>query len=370
MPVATVVLCTVLAAGAFGQPASERDRRNELDSIRARTVELRDELAEIESVGTGVEAELRRLELEVRIQRQMVIEATAERALAEEALSLSAQRVEELESATTEARQRLSSRIVALYRAAPADWIRGLLAVEGPTDLLLYLRTLRFLARRDARLLSSYLEERADLAVERDRLESRTREVEKSIRRERARLNELALARRKQGLVAQALAKERERLAGEAAALSDKERKLALLIAVLADPDEDSMSGAPIQDFRGVLDWPLEGIVSVPFGPRYEARYGTGVPHNGIQIVPGGGGEVRAVFPGVVIFASVFEGFGPTVVVHHHRRVFSLHAGLDELRVVKNDVVVLGRLLGRATSPLYFEIRVENRPQDPMDWLR
>lgn len=360
----------------LGAPASSErsdpagDRRLELEQIRARVGSLRAELAELDQVGLSVEAELARLDLELRLQRQMVAEAAAERELTEESLRQSIANVEALEIALAEARTRLAGRVLALYRETPTKWLRGLAAVREPADLFLYLRTLRFLARRDARALPVYLEQREALAAERDRLELRREAVSQLAERERSRLAQLAKARRRQRLVALALDKERDRLKTAAASLDDKESKLALLIAVLADPEEAPMAEAPIQEFRGALDWPVEGTVTVPFGPRHELRYGTAVPHNGIQIEPSGARDVRAVFPGVVIFASSFEGFGPTVVVHHRDKVFTLYAGLDGLEVAKNDVVPLGQVLGAASETLYFAIRVENRPEDPIGWLR
>jgi septal ring factor EnvC (AmiA/AmiB activator) len=95
------------------------------------------------------------------------------------------------------------------------------------------------------------------------------------------------------------------------------------------------------------------------------------VPHNGIEIAPErGGAAVQAVYPGKVLYAAPFQGYGPTVVVHHAGRVFTLYAGLGELRVGEGDVLELGDPVGTAAGPLYFEIRSENLPEDPERWLR
>lgn len=354
-----VAAAVVLGAGfcvadsASAQPVAQSGRSEALDGIRARVAELEGELVELGRAETSIEAELRRLELEYRLQSQLVAEAVAEREVAEEALRLSTDRVGALELATAETRARLAARIMALYRAAPSDLLRGFVQVRAPRDLFLYMRTVGFLARRDAELLPAFLREKAELESEQSRLEGHRREVVRSAARETRRLGQLRTARRKQALVVSALEKERARLEREAQSLDDKQRKLALLIAVLAETGKSETSEAPIQDFRGVLDWPLDGSVSIPFGPRYEARYGTSVPHNGIKLDPRSE-LVKTVFRGEVIFAARFEGFGRTVVVHHPTRVFSLYAGLDELEVVKGDIVGPGQVLGRTSAPLYF----------------
>ena len=131
------------------------------------------------------------------------------------------------------------------------------------------------------------------------------------------------------------------------------------------------LGGKPFGEFRGILDWPLKGRVVVPFGPRLDPRYGTKVPHNGVDITPEtASDEVRAVFPGKVLFAAPFEGFGTTVVLHHAGRGLTLYGGLVSARVAKDDVVSLGQALGGAGEVVYFELRLDNRPEDPQRWLR
>ena len=80
---------------------------------------------------------------------------------------------------------------------------------------------------------------------------------------------------------------------------------------------------------------------------------------------------MRAVYPGKVVYAAPFEGYGPTVVVQHAGRAFTLYAGLDGGVGGAGRSAIVGQpcSAARATS-LYFEIRVDNRPEDPERWLR
>jgi septal ring factor EnvC (AmiA/AmiB activator) len=125
-----------------------------------------------------------------------------------------------------------------------------------------------------------------------------------------------------------------------------------------------------MQEFRGILDWPVEGKVTAGFGHRLDPRYKTRVPHNGLDLATAQGSEIRVVFPGKVLFAAPFQGYGNTVVVQHPGRVFSLYAGLTDMRVSKEGMLSLGDAVGLSSDKLYFEIRVENRPEDPLKWLR
>ncbi len=79
---------------------------------------------------------------------------------------------------------------------------------------------------------------------------------------------------------------------------------------------------------------------------------------------------MRAIYAGQVLYAAPFEGYGLTAIVLHPGRVFTLYSGLSELGVAQGDVVTLGHVVGAVARQLYFEIRVENRPENPADWLR
>ena len=139
---------------------------------------------------------------------------------------------------------------------------------------------------------------------------------------------------------------------------------------MLYGTDAEALSDRPIQEFRGLLDWPARGRVTVGFGPRLDPRYGTRVPHDGVDIATVPGEPVRLVYPGRVVYAADFEGYGPTVVVQHAGRAFTLYAGLEAVSVARNDLLSLNSVLGRAGATLYFEIRIDNRPEDPERWAR
>ena len=111
-------------------------------------------------------------------------------------------------------------------------------------------------------------------------------------------------------------------------------------------------------------------VYAAGFGPRLDPRYRTEVPHNGLDVEVAAGTEVRAIFPGKVLYAAQFEGYGTMVVVYHSGRAFTLYAGLRSLAVAKDDMLSLGEVLGTAAETLYFEIRIDNQPEDPADWLR
>jgi septal ring factor EnvC (AmiA/AmiB activator) len=311
---------------------------------------------------TGLELELREGKVrEARLALQLLAAGVArgERA------------VRDLEVRLDRLRRSLRAHLVALYSLGRERMLRLLLAMRPQADAPSAIRQLRFLARRDALALDEYrsaglrlAQERAALAVEQARLSSWVTQEEEQ------RAAAADVRSRYQALQAEA-DRRRRRLEARAALLRDREARLDRMLGILVGDQESVLDQTDVRQFKGVLDWPIEGEVVTEFGPRLDPRYRTQVPHNGVAIaVRQGAREVRAVYPGRVLFAAPFQGFGLTVVMQHAGGVLSLYAGLSELRVAKGDVLSLGDVLGSPSGELYFELREDNRAVDPLDWLR
>ena len=131
----------------------------------------------------------------------------------------------------------------------------------------------------------------------------------------------------------------------------------------------------PLGAFRGSLPWPVEGRVRAGFGRRKHPRFDTYTVHNGIEIEAPPDAEVRAVHEGRVVFADRFRGYGLMVVVDHGAKHHSLYAHLAEIAVAPGQKVAAGTSWARpdpgaSTGPgVYFEMRYQGRPEDPLDWL-
>ncbi len=368
---AAALACGLLAISLAAQPAAPvEDREAELEQIRGEIARLTAQVERVRSRARGLEGELERTTLELELQERRLAEATTASALAAERVATSAAAIAELERRLAGERQRLEARLSGLYRLGRHGPLRLLLALERGEELLPAVRWTRYLVRRDAELVARFEDLRARLSVERDELVAARREADAWLDQQGRRRDELARLEREKSRLLAGARREGDRLADRALELADRARKLSAFLDFLYGRNTAALSGLPIQDFRGVLDWPVAGRVTVEFGPRLDPRYRTRVPHNGVEIASREGSEVRAVYPGRVVFAAPFEGYGPTVVVQHAGRVFTLYAGLAELRVTRDDMLSLHAPIGRAAASLYFEIRVENRPENPRLWIR
>ena len=131
----------------------------------------------------------------------------------------------------------------------------------------------------------------------------------------------------------------------------------------------------PLTPFRGVLDWPAAGRLAVRFG-QPSGRPGDTTNRTGIEIAAPEGAAVRAIHPGTVSYANPFAAFGNLVIVEHGNNTSSLYGYLTSISVAVGTAVSGGTELGRVGSApagapaLYFEMRVDGRSVDPVQWLR
>lgn len=122
-----------------------------------------------------------------------------------------------------------------------------------------------------------------------------------------------------------------------------------------------------------ITNWPTIGEVNQQFGAlRADGR----IRSEGIVISATESAPVTAVAPGTVVFAQWFEGYGNTVIVDHGDEVISIYAFCQSLLKQTNEPVEGGEVIATVGTDaaggigLYFEIRVRNKPTDPLQWLR
>ncbi|MEX1199118.1 MAG: peptidoglycan DD-metalloendopeptidase family protein [Pseudohongiellaceae bacterium] len=142
------------------------------------------------------------------------------------------------------------------------------------------------------------------------------------------------------------------------------------IIVDIPAPEE----AAPFDAARGEMPWPLQGEPANRFGDSYSDG---NMRRRGIIIAGETGAPVRAIHQGRVVFAEWMRGSGLLVVIDHGGGYISLYAHNGALAKRSGDWVNRGEPLATAgddagmdTPGVYFEIRQNGTPQDPLDWLQ
>ena len=134
-----------------------------------------------------------------------------------------------------------------------------------------------------------------------------------------------------------------------------------------------SSSARPFASLKGRLNLPVRGELMNRYGT---AREETGASWKGLFIKSVSGETVHAVADGRVVYADWLRGFGNLLILDHGTGYMSLYANNDGLlRKVGESVrggdpiAHVGASGGNVESGLYFELRRDGKPFDPLGWV-
>lgn len=371
--VRTIALVLLILVAAPATP----QRSSDLDRIRTDITRLKKKLEDVRRQKESAARELEEVELELGIRtRELELSSAADARLTAEQERL-AQEVETLVQRTAQQKAELRARLVALYRMGGLSYVRMILALEQQRNPLEAISMLSYLVSRDARLVTRFEQTGATLTARRAELvasQEQLRIARAEVERKRS---EVERARQEKAQLLARLSREEKGAARQLAALEEKARRLQRLVDSLSKQKRGLDPAIDIRSVQGALDWPVRGKVFERFGRQRNPKFATWTVNNGLKIEAVPGTQVRAVFQGTVLFAQWFKGYGNLIILDHGNRVFSLYGNLRQSAVAVGDSIATGQPIAgvgeseeTATGHLYFEIRSDNRPEDPQKWLR
>ena len=134
----------------------------------------------------------------------------------------------------------------------------------------------------------------------------------------------------------------------------------------------DEFADANFPSLKGKLRLPVRGEVTNHFGA---SREDSGISWKGLFIRANEGAEVKSVANGRVVFADWLRGFGNLIIVDHGGSYMSLYGNNQALLKQVGEAVQAGDAIasvgnsgGNETNGLYYELRRQSRPFDPLSW--
>jgi septal ring factor EnvC (AmiA/AmiB activator) len=369
----TSLLVVSALVGAAAQSADEARRMAREAEQRMR--ELQAEADRLAAQTGTLLGEFRKLELERDIKAQALRKANADLAAVTAQLEKTAARLRDLEAARVANTPGVQERLVEIYKRGRGGYVRLMMAADDLRALGRMSRGVAAVARLDR---VRFEEHRRTIRAEQEAVkELQARKSEMAAAQAEAakarRALDVALAAHNRRLdeldVRRDLA---ARYVGELqAAAAELQRRAAGLTS-----DTTSATTLPLAPFRGALEWPVAGRIVSRFGRNRADRFGTTINRNGVEIAANEGEAVRAVHGGTVAFAAPFVGYGTLVIVDHGNNAFTMYGHLQQATVSQGARVAKGGTVGRAgrnpngQQVVYFEVRIDGRPVDPVQWLR
>jgi len=276
-----------------------------------------------------------------------------------------------LEKSLKEIRKTFCQRLKIRYCQPPGKWLDYL---DGDADLTENLNSLvygRRVLEADKKLQNSYLSLLAEINNHHLELKKRhqflahleQQQADKMATLEEniAKKNELLYKIKHQVEVHEKLVVELEAVAAK---LKQMTRKTELAKSRFAE-------------LKGSLPMPVNGVVVSFFGIEKDVRFATATRNKGIEIESKSGTPVKVVSSGEVAFAAWMKGYGNLLVVDHGGGYHSVYAHLDNFNCKVHDQLKVADVVGGVgsglfsdTPSLYFEIRKDGVPEDPLIWIK
>ena len=373
----------LLAAAAAAAPAP----KEELKALRSRLEQLKKDMARSEGSRSEAVDALKSSEVAISEATRRLQALAAERKEVEARLARLAADMEQAEDRLRSQRN-LAARLVHQHytRSGAAGPIEVLLRAEDLNALARDRVYLEYVAQARKASLDALLGDVEALRGLQQESVQRRREIAVIEEQETGERSRLEAERANRSRVLAKLSGEIERQRREAGALERDERRLAKVVEELA---RALAARKPSRPARGALPEPrtssdferLKGRLQAPVRGEITERFGTpradsGLSWRGLFIRAPAGREVKAVAAGRVVFADWLRGFGNLLILDHGDGFMSLYGNNETLMSQVGEsvrggdtVATVGSTGGIPGSGLYFELRYQGKPFDPLGWL-
>jgi septal ring factor EnvC (AmiA/AmiB activator) len=360
------------AQGAADPVAKE----GELKQVRSRIESIRRSIHAEAEKRDSLSKEVRQADLAVQSARERLSDVRGRREAAEARLqALQAERAETQKKIDTE-RDALAGELRTAYMNGRQEQLKLLLNQGDPAQLGRTMAWYGYFGRARAERITAITEHLSHLELLSENISAEAARLKELEAEQTTEVKSLAGARDKRKLTlakVQATLKTRN---DELAKAQRDAQALEKLVEQLrrAIQDFPDYGDQPFARARGKLPWPVKGNTLARFG---QTRAGGPLKWQGMVIGVERGTQVRAPFPGRVVYADWLPGLGLLLVLDHGGGFMTLYGYNEQLyrkvgdRVAAGDALsAVGEAAGFGKSGLYLEIRQGRRALDPAPWLR
>lgn len=363
-------------------------QQEELENLRGRIAVVQREMDKTSESKTEAADALRESERAISNSNRKLAELAALQRAADQKLGKLQGRQEKLNADMAGQQALLGKLLYQQYLGGKQEYLKLLLNNQDPDQVARDLRYYQYIARSRAIWLANLRENLAALDV--ISLSTREQRTElESLRAEQAAQKktlekEQHARKRMLGKISQQLHRQRR----EITRLQRDEGRLARLVdkltRMLAEPKSKSLfrndnlpdnrfDGNPFDQLKGKLTLPVKGEITNRFGsPRPDST----VQWKGLFLRTSNGQAVKAIAAGRVVFADWLRGFGNLLIIDHGKGYMSLYGNNETLYKQVGDVLrggdtiaTVGNTGGNENFGLYFELRHQSKPLDPMQWM-
>lgn len=385
--------------------AEDEDLQNQLSTVQSQMADQAQKKSNAEAVIGSVSERLKAIQVNLDAATKAHQEITVQLAQTEQQMAANQKTLDAEKKKLAEREGVFSKRIRDIYMHGQLNYLDVVLGAKDFNDFANRVELLRRVVAADLNLIASIKEQQDKIAAVQQALEAE-RAKQAALQADAAKKkDEIATHKKEQQAVlyqaehdkatAEAAYREleassssianllRERAAARAAAAAAAAQAQAQAAAAAQQASSSDGGGYSSDDYAyqpvsgsGAFIWPVNGVITSPFGYRTHPIFGTTIYHSGIDIGVDEGTPVHAADAGVVVEADWISGYGYAVVIDHGNGLSTLYGHNSSLAVSAGQSVSQGEVIayagstGNSTGPhVHFEVRSNGDPVDPMAYL-
>lgn len=377
-----LVFCLITGSVAH---ASQQE---ELENLRLRISALQQDFEKTNESKSEAADALRESERTISTSNRKLNELAQQQNAASNALAQLQKQSRQLEKDMRDEQALLSKLLYQQYLGGKQEYLKLLLNNHDPNQVTRELQYYDYIARSRAAWLKTLRANLLKLQAVTVQARDKSQEIAALQKEELSQRHILEKDKRARLQTLDKIAKQLKQQRREMGRLQRNENRLSQLVdrlaKMLAQPrgknqahneklPDSTFDGKPFASLKGKLALPVKGDVTNRFGGT---RPDSTVLWKGLFLRAAATQSVKSVAAGRVVFADWLRGFGNLLIVDHGNGYMSLYGNNEALFKQVGDtlrggdtIASVGNSGGNEESGLYFELRHEGNPLDPMKWV-
>lgn len=377
-PLPLLLLAALLALLPSLAPAASDEHAARLEQLRQQIHSLRSELDNDRQRKQSLQSRLRNNEKRIGKTAALLRELARQIRRQKRELKKLHKKQTGLRGDLRQQRLALAQQLRAAYATGQQEYLKILLNQQNPAVVARTLTYYDYYNRARLQQIQDIDTRLSELATLEEKIRLKTRKLEQNRQESVNQQRQLKKAQHQRNQLLAKLDADMQSKDRRLTRMLEDERQLQQLLTRIAKTPAQSplelSEGKPFKQLRGKLAWPSNGRITARFGKRRKIGK---LRWQGVRISAREGTEVRAISHGRIAFSDWLRGFGLLTIIDHGDGYMSLYGGNQSLYKEVGDWVAPGDIIaavgnsgGNEKHALYFEIRHNGKPVNPLKWCR
>jgi len=356
--------------------SSEDEKKKQLTLLRERMKSVEKSISLTQQSKTKEERELRQIERQLSASSQKIQSLNDKLAQANKKIKALKNEQALLTDGITAQKSLLAEQLKSAYLMGKQQRVKMLLNQQQPDRMSRVLKYYDYFNQARIDNVEALEADIQQLLIVEDDLEVEKQQLASLIAAKQVENKTLASSKKRRQSILATLSKQMKSSTQELSELKENEKRLTELIVSIRQAINDipllTQQNKPFKNLKGKLSWPIKGSIRKKFGSaRKSGRY------DGVVIAAREGTVIRSISHGRVVYADWLRGYGLLIIVDHGANYMSLYAFNEGLYKEVGDWVEVGEAIGtvgvsggQQEAGLYFSIRKNGKPVNPIHWCR